>query len=187
VPRAGWGPRPGEPPGQAGQIWRLAARFRVTIIAFQALLPAAAVSLFWLPVTANELTPAPVTSLDSGGLIAVAGHWLSGGLTAAAAMLLFPAVMVTLDRLTDPLPRRRNPPANETQPRQWSRYAALGDSLTAGRGATGPGGWPIGWARRLAGLLAARTGVRCELTNLAADDARLTQPPPPTHNQQWFA
>jgi lysophospholipase L1-like esterase len=53
----------------------------------------------------------------------------------------------------------------------WSRYAALGDSLTAGRGDTGPDGRPIGWARRLADLLTARTGIRCGLTNLAADGA----------------
>jgi lysophospholipase L1-like esterase len=32
----------------------------------------------------------------------------------------------------------------------------------------------IGWARRLAGLLRARTGVWCTLTNLAADGANVT-------------
>src|SRR5947209_18150564 len=53
----------------------------------------------------------------------------------------------------------------------WPRYAALGDSLTAGRDDHGPGGVRIGWARRLAGMLGERTGVPCTLTNLAADGA----------------
>jgi lysophospholipase L1-like esterase len=56
-----------------------------------------------------------------------------------------------------------------TTPRSWSRYVALGDSLTAGRGDSGPDGRPVGWARRLAGLLTNRTGVNCALTNLAVD------------------
>src|ERR1700680_2659704 len=56
----------------------------------------------------------------------------------------------------------------------WSTYVALGDSLTAGRGDAGSDGRPVGWAQRLAGLLTARTGVRCSLTNLAADGATLT-------------
>jgi lysophospholipase L1-like esterase len=51
----------------------------------------------------------------------------------------------------------------------WSNYVALGDSLTAGRDDYGPGGARIGWARRLAGILTARTDVPCALTNLAAD------------------
>jgi lysophospholipase L1-like esterase len=53
----------------------------------------------------------------------------------------------------------------------WSNYVALGDSLTAGRDDHGPGGVRIGWARRLAGILTARTEVPCALTNLAADGA----------------
>ena len=53
----------------------------------------------------------------------------------------------------------------------WANYVALGDSLTAGRDDHGPGGVRIGWARRLAGLLTARTSVRCALTNLAFDGA----------------
>jgi lysophospholipase L1-like esterase len=53
----------------------------------------------------------------------------------------------------------------------WSRYAALGDSLTAGRDDIGPDGARIGWARRLAGLLTERTAVPCELTSLARDGA----------------
>ena len=53
----------------------------------------------------------------------------------------------------------------------WSNYVALGDSLTAGRDDHGPGGVRIGWARRLAGILTARTAVPCTLTNLAADGA----------------
>ena len=53
----------------------------------------------------------------------------------------------------------------------WSKYVALGDSLTAGRDDHGPGGVRIGWARRLAGILTARTAVPCVLTNLAADGA----------------
>ena len=53
----------------------------------------------------------------------------------------------------------------------WSNYVALGDSLTAGRDDRGPGGVRIGWARRLAGILTARTAVPCTLTNLAADGA----------------
>ena len=55
----------------------------------------------------------------------------------------------------------------------WPRYVALGDSLTAGRDDYGAGGARIGWARRLAGMLGERTGVPCELTNLAADGASL--------------
>ena len=53
----------------------------------------------------------------------------------------------------------------------WSNYVALGDSLTAGRDDHGPGGVRIGWARRLAWILSARTAVPCTLTNLAADGA----------------
>lgn len=56
----------------------------------------------------------------------------------------------------------------------WSTYVALGDSLTAGRGDTGSGGRLIGWAQRLAGILTARTAVRCALTNLAEDGATVT-------------
>src|SRR5262249_45261362 len=58
-----------------------------------------------------------------------------------------------------------------TTPRSWSRYVALGDSLTAGRGDLGPDGRPVGWAQRLAVLLTDRTGVNCALTNLAVDGA----------------
>lgn len=53
----------------------------------------------------------------------------------------------------------------------WGNYVAVGDSLTAGRDDHGPGGVRIGWARRLAGILSARTAVPCALTNLAADGA----------------
>jgi len=53
----------------------------------------------------------------------------------------------------------------------WANYVALGDSLTAGRDDHGPGGARIGWARRLAGILSARTAVPCALTNLAFDGA----------------
>ena len=53
----------------------------------------------------------------------------------------------------------------------WANYVAVGDSLTAGRDDHGPGGVRIGWARRLAGILSARTAVPCALTNLAADGA----------------
>jgi lysophospholipase L1-like esterase len=53
----------------------------------------------------------------------------------------------------------------------WGRYVAVGDSLTAGRDDLGPGGARIGWARRLARILSARTGVACGLTNLAVDGA----------------
>ena len=53
----------------------------------------------------------------------------------------------------------------------WSRYVALGDSLTVGEGDTGPDGRWIGWARRLARLLTARTSVSCGLTNLAVGGA----------------
>jgi lysophospholipase L1-like esterase len=55
----------------------------------------------------------------------------------------------------------------------WSNYVALGDSLTAGRDDHGPGGVRVGWARRLADTLSARTAVPCVLTNLAADGAGL--------------
>ena len=48
---------------------------------------------------------------------------------------------------------------------------ALGDSLTAGRDDHGADGARIGWARRLAGILSARTAAPCALTNLAADGA----------------
>jgi lysophospholipase L1-like esterase len=53
----------------------------------------------------------------------------------------------------------------------WSTYVALGDSLTAGRGDAGSDGHRIGWAKRLADILSARTAVPCVLTNLAADGA----------------
>jgi lysophospholipase L1-like esterase len=53
----------------------------------------------------------------------------------------------------------------------WPSYVALGDSLTAGRDDHGPDGARIGWARRLAGILSARTMVPCALTNLARDGA----------------
>ena len=53
----------------------------------------------------------------------------------------------------------------------WSTYVAIGDSLTAGRGDEGRDGRPIGWAQRLADILAVRTTVRCSLTNLAVDGA----------------
>jgi lysophospholipase L1-like esterase len=53
----------------------------------------------------------------------------------------------------------------------WPNYVALGDSLTAGRDDHGPDGARIGWARRLAGILSARTEVPCALTNLAFDGA----------------
>jgi lysophospholipase L1-like esterase len=53
----------------------------------------------------------------------------------------------------------------------WANYVALGDSLTAGRDDHGPEGARIGWARRLAGILTARTSVRCALTILAFDGA----------------
>jgi lysophospholipase L1-like esterase len=53
----------------------------------------------------------------------------------------------------------------------WSNYVALGDSLTAGRDDHGPEGVRIGWARRLAAILSARTAVPCALTNLATDGA----------------
>ncbi len=55
----------------------------------------------------------------------------------------------------------------------WSRYVALGDSLTAGRGDFGPDGKPVGWARRLAAILTDRTGVACTVTNLAVDGATI--------------
>jgi lysophospholipase L1-like esterase len=53
----------------------------------------------------------------------------------------------------------------------WANYVALGDSLTAGRDDHGPEGARIGWPRRLAGILTARTSVPCALTNLAVDGA----------------
>ncbi len=58
--------------------------------------------------------------------------------------------------------------------RTWPTYVALGDSLTAGRGDAGSDGARIGWARRLADILSARTAVPCVLTNLAADGASVT-------------
>ncbi|MGH3305637.1 MAG: SGNH/GDSL hydrolase family protein [Streptosporangiaceae bacterium] len=57
----------------------------------------------------------------------------------------------------------------------WSRYVALGDSLTAGRGDLGPDGRPVGWARRLADILSDRTGVACSVTNLAVDGATVSR------------
>ncbi len=59
------------------------------------------------------------------------------------------------------------------QKRSWRVYVALGDSLTAGRGDPGPDGQPVGWARRLAGILTERTSHRCAVTNLAVDGATL--------------
>lgn len=58
--------------------------------------------------------------------------------------------------------------------RAWSCYVAVGDSLTAGRGDFSADGRPIGWAKRLGGVLAARTGVPCAVTNLAADGATVS-------------
>jgi lysophospholipase L1-like esterase len=58
--------------------------------------------------------------------------------------------------------------------RSWSRFVALGDSLTAGRGDFGTDGTAIGWAQRLAGILSERTGTRCALTNLAVDGAKVS-------------
>jgi lysophospholipase L1-like esterase len=55
----------------------------------------------------------------------------------------------------------------------WTRFLALGDSLTAGRGDFGADGATIGWAQRLAGILSERTGTRCRLTNLAFDGANV--------------
>ena len=43
------------------------------------------------------------------------------------------------------------------QPRTWSRYVALGDSMTEGLGDPGPDGGLIGWADRLAALLSAHS------------------------------
>jgi lysophospholipase L1-like esterase len=57
----------------------------------------------------------------------------------------------------------------------WPRFVALGDSLTAGAGDTGPDGLRVGWAQRLADILSVRTAVPCRLTNLAADVATVTQ------------
>jgi lysophospholipase L1-like esterase len=54
-----------------------------------------------------------------------------------------------------------------------SRFVAMGDSLTAGRGDFGADGTPIGWAQRLAVILSQHTGVPCQLTNLAFDGAKV--------------
>src|ERR1700680_2484469 len=54
-------------------------------------------------------------------------------------------------------------------------YIALGDSLTAGRGDPDEHVRPIGWARRLSSLLAERTGVQYEFTNLAVDQATIVE------------
>lgn len=43
------------------------------------------------------------------------------------------------------------------QPRPWSRFVALGDSMTEGVGDPGPDGGLSGWADRLAALLSAHT------------------------------
>jgi lysophospholipase L1-like esterase len=59
--------------------------------------------------------------------------------------------------------------------RSWSRFVALGDSLTAGRGDFASDGRPVGWARRLAEILSDRTGVPCTLTNLAVDGATVSR------------
>lgn len=52
-----------------------------------------------------------------------------------------------------------------------STFVALGDSLTAGKGDLDPEGRPVGWARRLCGLLSARSGTEFEFTNLAVNHA----------------
>jgi lysophospholipase L1-like esterase len=57
----------------------------------------------------------------------------------------------------------------------WSTYVAVGDSLTAGTGDAGRDGLRIGWAQRLADILSVRTAVRCQLTNLAVDNATVSQ------------
>lgn len=43
------------------------------------------------------------------------------------------------------------------EPRLWSRYVALGDSMTEGLGDVGPDGALVGWADRLAALLSAHS------------------------------
>jgi lysophospholipase L1-like esterase len=62
-----------------------------------------------------------------------------------------------------------------TRLRSWTRYVALGDSLTAGRGDPGADGRPVGWARRLADILSDRTGIACSVTNLAVDGATVSR------------
>lgn len=41
--------------------WRLAVRYRLALIALQALLPAIVSSFFWIPVSGDPVPPAPVT------------------------------------------------------------------------------------------------------------------------------
>jgi lysophospholipase L1-like esterase len=60
-----------------------------------------------------------------------------------------------------------------SKPQSWTRFVALGDSLTAGRGDFGADGATIGWAQRLAVLLSERSGSPCVLTNFAVDGANL--------------
>jgi hypothetical protein len=61
----GWGaPRPPEWQSEpAIQSWRLPLRYRITPVAVQALIPLAAASLFWVPVTGSWYLPAPLTWL----------------------------------------------------------------------------------------------------------------------------
>jgi len=57
-------PRPPEwRPEPAARTWRLPLRYRITLVAVQALIPLAAASLFWVPVTGSWYLPAPLTWL----------------------------------------------------------------------------------------------------------------------------
>ena len=55
----------------------------------------------------------------------------------------------------------------------WRHYVAVGDSLTAGRGDFAADGRPIGWAQRLGNILTERTGIDCQVTNLAVDGSNV--------------
>jgi hypothetical protein len=48
-------------PEPAARTWRLPLRYRITLVAVQALIPLAAASLFWVPVTGSWYLPAPLT------------------------------------------------------------------------------------------------------------------------------
>ena len=61
----GWGASrsPGWQSEPAIETWRLPLRYRITLVSVQALIPLAAASLFWLPVTGTWYLPALVTWL----------------------------------------------------------------------------------------------------------------------------
>ena len=77
-----------------------------------------------------------------------------------------------VDRMLRARRMSRPEPAPALEPRRWSRYVALGDSLTEGLCDPAPDGSLRGWADRLALLLAADGGLH--YANLAVRSRRVS-------------